>query len=119
MARVPAPAHAATAAAPTGIRPFRLAVDHLVAALPMALTNPRRRTVALRDLADIPVRLPTRKTQPHPGTCRSDRLLAATDRDDLVTHDLIAAAREASSRRLVSATNQSMRPPTCEGKLQR
>ena len=46
--------HAATAAAPTGIRPFRLTVDHLVAALPMALTNPRRRTLALRDLADVP-----------------------------------------------------------------
>ena len=89
-----------------------------VAALPMALTNPRRRTVALGDLADVPVRLPPENTAP-PWYVPFGPLAGRNRPRRPVTHDLIAAAREASSRRLVSATNQNMRPPTCEGKLQR
>jgi DNA-binding transcriptional LysR family regulator len=56
--------HADEAGPRNGIRTVRLAVDHLVAALPVALTTPRRLTVALNDLAAVPVRIPREEHSP-------------------------------------------------------
>ncbi len=54
----------ASEALPTGIESSPVLSECLFAAVPAARTNSRRSTVRLRDLTDMPVRLPTRRDSP-------------------------------------------------------